>query len=141
MDRDTDIFRRAWAAGFLDGDGCFSLLRATGDNIHASTRCVHISASQRKREPLDELAEILGGSVGETTSAGRPLYQWKCSGAESVKIAIELVLPFLVNKREEAAIVYTYALSVKRRGRVAIPESTIDLRMNLIERYEEIRAG
>jgi len=42
----------AWAAGFLEGEGDFSL------GNHA-----HIRASQVEREPLDRLQRIFGGSV------------------------------------------------------------------------------
>jgi len=111
----TDL---AYAAGFLDGEGCFTLVKKSG-HVDPATRGPLISASQIGRERFDELAALLGGNVREMRKSARGLtiYQWNISSAEGVKAAIPPLLPYLRSKKREAEIVLAYAMMIKRRGR------------------------
>ena len=54
---EPDPLDLAWAAGFLEGEGCF------GYYFHrpgARNGSLHLNASQKEREPLDRLREIFG---------------------------------------------------------------------------------
>lgn len=67
----------AWAAGFLEGDGCF--------NFNASGT-PQISAVQVHREPLDRVSDVLGGKVTaykHRRTNGGVLYVWRMAGAKA----------------------------------------------------------
>jgi hypothetical protein len=68
------------------------------------------------------------------------------SSGASVRNCIELVLPFLVNKKEEAEIVLEFAKLIRRRGRRKTGAPTYEpeelaLRLDLIDRMAAIRRG
>jgi hypothetical protein len=145
-DRDTQLeLDFAWAAGFLDGEGCFSLVKAN-TNSHPATKRPMVSASQINRAPLDKLVYLFGSIVrnNRVNSRGIQIYQWHLTKAEELKPMLECVIPFLVNKKREAEIVLEYAKWVKRRGRGAdgylvYSLEEIRARLELIEEMQGIR--
>ena len=92
--------RIAWAAGFFDGEGSVSIsqLRSGGYNLR-------ISASQRKREPLDELAELFGGSIYCTPPRGKRAesHSWELSGDRAGNTLVQM-RPYLKVKTQQAMI-------------------------------------
>jgi hypothetical protein len=140
----------AWAAGFLDGEGCFGIYqyRNKRSTIHHASREARISCAQVKTEPLEKLSWLFGGTVRfcRQTDYGSTLHQWHLSSGASVRNCIELVLPFLVNKKEEAEIVLEFAKLIRRRGRRKTGAPTYEpeelaLRLDLIDRMAAIRRG
>ena len=134
---------RAWAAGFLDGEGCFTLLKNSSKSQHETTRGVNISAIQVKKEPLIRLQKILGGRINGPVKNGnrakQDAYCWRISNAEEAKKAIEIVFPYLQGKEEDAAIVYSYSLTVGKPGRRNTSSSSKKIRQNLIDRLVILR--
>jgi hypothetical protein len=113
---DFDDPRVPWAAGFLDGEGCFTftspLQRAGG-----VTRYPLLQASQLVREPLDVLASMFEGRVYPLRSvAGRRMYQWHLTGTSQIAYALTAVTPFLLVKWAEAALLLTYISEMRRRS-------------------------
>lgn len=95
----------AWAAGFLDGDGCFSLL--SHKQSDKTFRAVCISSLQISKKPLEELENIFGGNITLSKKARgnkKEVYQWRLGDAKVVKSAINKLLPFLLFKKKEAII-------------------------------------
>lgn len=139
MDRDQTLV--AWAAGFLDGEGCFTLYKNTNAK-YDHERCVSISACQLKVEPLEKLQSILGGNIRSgRTPLGKKMYQWDIKNASEVREAIDLLRPYLCNKLEDAEIIYEFASTVRRRHRgFFVSEEEILLRQSLVTRLAEIRA-
>lgn len=85
----------AWAAGFLDGEGYIALTRE-GKPV--------IEVSQIKREPLDRLKGLFGGSIctmGRPTKAGNPIFRWRMTDTPALLALVEMQ-PLLVVKREIA---------------------------------------
>lgn len=125
----------AWTAGFLDGEGYFGITNKPGrqrPGIEAAQVAI--------REPLDRLALLLGGSVSQRVAReGRPLYRWCCNGGRAVRAAIPLILPYLVVKREQAEVVFAYAVTVKDRGSQGYTEEEQALRDQLACRVIELR--
>jgi hypothetical protein len=79
----------AWAAGFIEGEGCFS--RGS------------VTASQVNREPLERLLALFGGSINENkTGRSKPIHTWNTSGARARGIA-ETLWTFLSARRKEQA--------------------------------------
>ena len=89
---DTDL---AWAAGFIDGEGCITILVDRGRHTAA------ITVGQVNRRPLDRLQEILGGSVGPCKDDKGGHFQWRVY-AEKAAVAAEKLLPYLKNKDQQA---------------------------------------
>lgn len=135
--------QRAWAAGFLDGEGCFTLLKNSSKNQHPANRGVNISATQTKKEPLEKLQHILGGILKGPHSNGvrgtKLIYTWRISGAIEAKKAIEIVFPFLEGKEEDAALVYSYCLTVQNNSPKFVSEGTKIIRQQVIDRLNKLR--
>lgn len=65
----------AWAAGFLEGEGC--IFTPHGDVVHAV---------QVNREPLDRLQRFFGGSIvlrKNSTVTGKKIFAWRICGARA----------------------------------------------------------
>ncbi len=135
VDDDTHL---AWAAGFLDGEGSFLLVR-NGAAEDSPTRKVRISVSQERLAPLEVLRDLLGGGIS-TKAAGHG-WQWDLCGAESVIDAINRLMPYLVLKDQEADLVLRFAKTVRRRGRTAMSQEEKNLRADLIQQYGLMRAS
>lgn len=99
MTRETDL---AWAAGFIDGDGCFSVIQ----------QCYfRVTVTQVDKRPLLRLAKIFG--VGQVKgpyarSINRPVksntsrYNWTVTGLQALRI-YKLVEPYLSEPKLEQA--------------------------------------
>lgn len=91
MTRDLDI---AWAAGFLEGEGCFG----TYGKGHGSPM---VAASQINIEPLERLKKIFPEmTLRETSpsSAGNRTWECRCYGDKAISIMRE-VLPWMSEKK------------------------------------------
>jgi hypothetical protein len=124
----------AWTAGFMDGEGCFTLL-GRRSNVRKWDRRPSVSAAQVRLAPLVKLQGLYGGALRRT---GRDsyAYQWVLSTREQLTV-VPWILPYLVLKNEEAQIVLSYARLVNRSRRVS--EENMAARIVLVDRLEEIR--
>jgi hypothetical protein len=138
---DTDY---AWAAGFMDGEGCFTLIRRTG-KAHEATRCPYVGATQIRRQPLDRLCAMFGGAVHvqKVTKGGNTVYQWQVHTAALIREMVPLLLPYLTIKKREAEIVLAYAqeMDTRRNRRQPYTEEQATARMILIDELKAIRNG
>ncbi len=124
---ETDL---AWAAGFIDGEGCISISR--DDPPGGSTRHeLRLRAVNTDERPIKRLLSIFGfGSVHTSIESGkRPLHFWHCSCNNAAK-ALVGIMRFLVSKKEQAEcgldfIVLKGATKATRKG---IPAETIAMR-------------
>ena len=109
----------AWLAGFVDGEGCFSISKRksiTGRiSYHAS-----IAISNTFRQVLMEISSTLGyGSVGQTakpTSLHRASNQYQASGVEALMLAQNL-RPHLRVKGAQADVFLRYPFN-SRKGNI-----------------------
>jgi hypothetical protein len=134
-----------WAAGFLDGEGCFALTKTSGKYAHVTTRNAVIHVAQIRKAPLERLARMFGGNVRvmRTNNKGQVIYQWAITGP-CVIPAIEAVLPYLCGKQEEAQAVLDYARTIGRHGRSKTEYQTVMFRghrSSIIRRHEHARRG
>ena len=137
MERTLQI---AWAAGFLDGEGCFSLSKANGKGCHETTKNAVLHASQVRTAPLERLAGLFGGTVRpfRVTSAGNLAYQWCLTGSQLVPILEELI-PHLVVKQGEAKAVLAYCKTIGPRGYGPMNRWTQAHRRAIIARHVSAR--
>lgn len=107
----------AWAAGFIDGEGYITVMRKnptygirkSGPNVgrprrDGTTYWLNLVVVNRNPVPLQRLVELFGGSsVFRVRKDKRGYWHWRLGGDKALS-AIELMLPFLVGKREIAAV-------------------------------------
>jgi len=99
-----------WAAGYLDGEGCFS---------YASTPRINVSNTYPWS--LLALQEAYGGTVAVKTDrreGPRPQFEWNCYGQNTLH-CVNLILPHLFEKRRQAEILRemrTYPARSAMRG-------------------------
>ena len=101
----------AWAAGFFDGEGCFSYSEAS---VY-----VAVSIGQTEREPLDRFRAVVG--VGKVNGpydrahpkrlSKKPQYVYQAYGVEKVQAIMAMLWFWLgTTKRMQAVRVLTRAL-------------------------------
>jgi len=88
----------AWAAGFFDGEGCITIVRA-GKGVRYY---LDINVAQADPAPLKIMQALFGGRLATHGQArNRPVYYWKASTQQAFR-ALNEMLPYLVVKREQA---------------------------------------
>jgi hypothetical protein len=91
----------AWAAGFMDGDGNFTVSwRKNGKTKIAA------QADQIDRRVLDRLQSVLGGAVYGPYNRGEgrsPVYKWTTQTFEHVQAMVAMLWIFLSPYRQDQA--------------------------------------
>ena len=82
-----------WAAGFLDGEGCFRRHRSASHWQGTE----QVTAQQNAPELLERLQSLFGGKVGKTKSTSpngtkREIWQWHIYGARARGVMMTLYL-------------------------------------------------
>lgn len=97
----------AWAAGFLEGEGCFGWYGGDTrrkDKPHLTrTANAVVNACQNEREPLDRLVSIFGaGRINRKKNHKyeSTAWEWRCQGHAAIPV-MEAVLPFMSQRRAE----------------------------------------
>jgi hypothetical protein len=114
----------AWAAGFIDGEGCIAIKRRSKTNGYVLWVIVGQSGHERPIS-LKRLAALYGGSVLPTTRDPRPgrkpRWSWTIASSQA-ELCLRLVLPFLTEKREQALLALEYREKALGRGNGALAE-------------------
>ena len=92
----------AWAAGFIDGEGCISFRRLSSGGCKG----IVVSATQaRSVDPLERLSKVFGG---HTQVRPRPnkstVYRWGVWSRDHSRWFLTGILPYLTVKRAEALL-------------------------------------
>lgn len=86
---------RAWAAGFIEGEGCFS--PATNQNGVAFFR---VEACQKDMEPLEKLKSIFGtGYINHKSGGG--VASWRVCNIQEAQTIIGILWPYLSQRRKD----------------------------------------
>jgi hypothetical protein len=103
----------AWAAGFLDGEGCFSILPGEG-----YLYCT-ITAGQTNKDPLRMLFALFGGGVTtiKRVAGHKQVYIWRVTGRTAADAARRL-LPYLIVKHEQADILIEFGKTISNGSRL-----------------------
>jgi len=99
----------AWAAGFVDGDGCIGIAKQKFKGRDAVCHRLKFTVVQNNREVLEEVQTILGESsfiakLKRDSSSNRQSYALVYDSTHALR-AIQKLLPFLRRKQYEAEIV------------------------------------
>jgi hypothetical protein len=82
-----------WAAGFLDGEGCFC--------FH-SHKYLTISAKQKYLPSLEKLKRLFGGGIsGYTRSSKHSIYSWAISSTQAAAVMMTLYVLLSPYRREQ----------------------------------------
>jgi hypothetical protein len=108
----TDL---AWAAGFIDGEGCVSLSKAKCKTTSSGVRFVlKLVVSQKRRIALDKLQSMFGGTVRRPAS--QDVWWWTVCTQDAAEVLRQL-LPYLVEKHDQAVIAIAFQ-ERRVRGRI-----------------------
>jgi hypothetical protein len=91
---DVDI---AWAAGFLEGEGCFKRT-----NVNETKFGQSVTANQVHKPPLDKLQEVFGGSLmlrNERRDNQSDIWVWAVSG-KNARALMCLLRPHMSPRRQ-----------------------------------------
>lgn len=99
----------AWAAGFVDGEGC---IRVRTDYT------LVLQVRQCNIEPINKFTVIFGmgkvhGSIPENPRH-KPYWNWMCINQQA-KDVLQIMLPYMVVKRQQALLAIHYAQLPSRR--------------------------
>ena len=104
---------KAWAAGFLDGEGFIGTVECTkgqcknGKTPSNRSFSSVVHAAQTKPEVLVKLQSILGGTLGTSRCKTGIVYQWRAYGDNAI-LALRMVLPYLTGKTRQAELVLEF---------------------------------
>lgn len=114
----------AWAAGFMDGEGTFSISKSFfgGRNRSSVHYSLKISACNTDVDPLYRLQQLFGGTVTLRKSKRdinqinwKDCYEWYLVGKRAF-VASNNLLPFLVNKKKICEVAISYGSTIGENG-------------------------
>lgn len=102
----------AWAAGFLDGEGCVSLARVRRNCGNRINYRVRVNVVQNCIETLKTFKDYGGENcvltrITHRESYTRPIYQLIYDGVHAYRL-LKKLRPFLVRKGPEADVIFDY---------------------------------
>ena len=107
----------AWAAGFLDGDGSFSLRVYRKPYRHMIQPIVQ--SSQRCPEPMERLIKIAnGGTFNDTTKTplGKQVWRVQITGKERLLVFLKGIQPYLIVKQKQCDLLLDCLSRQKDKG-------------------------
>lgn len=120
----------AWAAGFIDGDGYIGIDKSHQRQMIIAAYTATIAAQNTNIEPIARLTDLFGGAIRTIPLHGfnkKPVYEWRAKG--NIQNILKRLLPYLVAKREQAALVIRFLelkRSLARGGRKVIFPSEVE---------------
>ena len=132
----THIFKEitapeaAYAAGFIDGEGTINVLREGNGRF-----TVEITACQVDLRPLLLLRQVFGGHIylrKPLSQERRPIYKWSVRG-HPLDLALDALIPYLVNKRERALIAREMRRLIRTNTKKRVTTEETDRRNALVE--------
>lgn len=96
----------AWAAGFLEGEGCFRMQRSRSSKTGRVTgHSIVILATQVQREPLARLAGLFGGSLHcqehRPNPNWQPLWRWVLTGHRAAGLMFSMYSLLSPRRKEQ----------------------------------------
>ena len=143
----TTIPELAWAAGFMDGEGCISIARQTyTDAARRATFRIRVDITQNHLKVLryfEKAAGVKGRmyEVKRDASQNRDCYHLAYDGDRAFEV-IERLLPYLQRKQHEAkaALEFRAHCQLNRHfGRHGCPESIWKLREGYYRKLQALK--
>lgn len=123
----------AYISGALDGDGSFSLIKATAAAARSPLYYPMIQLANIKNEMTSLLYEEFGGAVstrksyiGKDGATRKECYQWKLEKSNQCLPVLEDIIPYLIIKKDRAMYLRHYIIDNPFiRGSVALDDSIL----------------
>jgi hypothetical protein len=110
--------RLAYLAGALDGDGSFSLIKATAAAARSPLYYPMIQLANVKKELIELFMQEFGGSyttrksyIGKDGGTRQECYQWKREKSDHCFPVLENIIPYLIIKKERAMFLRDYIIN------------------------------
>lgn len=131
-------FDLAYAAGYIEGDGCFYI--GTYQSTKSTIYEYSIQVCSVKKESTDWFKETFGGSIRIKEALGnrKTPYTWTIKGQESVDMA-QAILPYLIEKRLECQIFIEFGLTVIQNNFQPLQDEGVLDRTSLIKNMRNVR--
>jgi hypothetical protein len=102
----ADLSQLGWAAGFVDGEGCIHIARQRYKTGRNDTFQLRLFITQNHLGVLEHFRRVLGVTspiheLRRTEGLTRPCFTLNYTGKKALRV-IELLLPYLVRKTQEA---------------------------------------
>lgn len=132
---DTDI---AWAAGFIDGEGCIAIRKRNGKGDKGYV--LSLTATQVDALPLLKLSKIFGGAVGGPygSQSGRFYHTWTIVGKRAFD-ALVFMEPYLTTKSDEAHVGMLFQMLLPGVGSGRQSDIFYDQQRAFKKRLEDIK--
>ena len=118
-----------WLAGIIDGEGHISISPNGG-----SQHCIFLGITNTDKSIIDKVSEITGHGYikrKRTNEKWKDTYQWIVT-ANQAYLILNMVLPYLVGKRERAELAITLQIRIRNRvgnrGRLGITKEEFTIR-------------
>jgi len=139
--QDIDL---AWLAGIIDGEGCFSIYSVTRKDAETPSPSAYLSITNSNRLVLDQCKKIfdeleikyLYNDPKNGHQRGRRVMRIRIKNYSSLKRLIELILPFLVGKVDQARVMLEFVTLAGQRGKLGL-ESRVEL-MSRIKKLNQL---
>ncbi len=136
--QDVDL---AWLAGIIDGEGCFSIYSVTRIDAVMPSPSANLTITNSNRLLLDRCKKIfdelnikyLYHDPKNGHQRGRRVMRIRVKNYSSMRKLIELILPFLVGKRDQASVMLEFVSRAGERGKLSF-----DARTELMNRIKEL---
>ena len=136
--QDVDL---AWLAGLIDGEGCFSIYSVSRADAETPSPSANLTITNsnylllnRCKEILDELGiKYLYHDPKNGHQRGRKVMRIRVKNYSSIRKLIELILPFLVGKADQARIMLEFVSLAGQRGKLSYQDRT-----ELMNRIKEL---
>jgi len=130
---------KGWIAGVFDGEGTVGAYMHKGDN---SVR-LNLSVDNIDPRMCLKLYHLLGGTLNEyrvNSPNYQQVYRWRTGGRRAGKILTQ-ILPYLVIKREQAALAIQIADTLSHRcdSRKKIAPHIVELRKDAAKKMKALK--
>src|SRR5271165_3544671 len=94
-----------WAAGFFEGEGCIAWAGGKRGGMGLDMAQVDPLPLEWFHEAVGGLGKLYGPYLPASQAARgwAPKYWWRCRRAAEVEAVLELLLPYLTSRRQDAA--------------------------------------
>ena len=118
------MFNDIYAAGLLDGEGCFGIVKA-----HSREHSARVTVAMTTEPVLRWLQNTYGGAVSRrpVKEGWKPVWAWVVQGPRSVEVA-RRVRPFLKVKQMPAWLLEEFSAATKGKQGIRVTDELFALR-------------
>lgn len=138
---------KAWAAGFVDGEGCITISKQIRKNRPTPAYRVFVTISNTKKNSLELFKEEYGGEIYDYKEQRKDrygvkwanAYHWYCPITSSERFLTE-ILPYLRLKNEQANLALAFIQTRTNYTNRQVPEEELALRENFRQQIHQLNS-